>query len=138
MEKKGANLKLARPFLTPFFYSQSMQQKADQLNTSIDMNVSIRLSGVDGMQIEGMDYLGLSQQPKFQQMIGACKIISSCSYAIEKLYFSDKIKKINMFGWVQQRYLLITNEKIYNIKKTKIKRSIRVSDYLCLIHRLDQ
>jgi hypothetical protein len=43
-----------------------MQNKPDMLNTSIDMNVSIRLSGVDGMQIEGMDYLGLSQQPRFQ------------------------------------------------------------------------
>jgi hypothetical protein len=43
-----------------------MQQKQDMLNTSIDMNVSIRLSGADGMQVEGMDYLGLSNQPKFQ------------------------------------------------------------------------
>jgi len=42
--------------------------------------------------------------------------------------FSDKIKKINMFGWVQQRYFLITNEKVYNIKKTKIKRSIPLSN----------
>jgi hypothetical protein len=42
--------------------------------------------------------------------------------------FSDKIKKINMFGWVQQRFLLITNEKIYNVKKTKVKRSIRIND----------
>jgi hypothetical protein len=33
-----------------------------------------------------------------------------------------------MFGWVQQRFLLITNEKIYNVKKTKVKRSIRVND----------
>ena len=32
-----------------------------------------------------------------------------------------------MFGWVQQRYLIITNEKIYNIKKTKIKRSIVIN-----------
>ena len=42
--------------------------------------------------------------------------------------FSDKIKKINMFGLVQQRYFLITNEKVYNIKKTKIKRSIPFSN----------
>jgi len=45
----------------------------------------------------------------------------------QKLLFSDKIKKINMFGWVQQRYFLITNEKIYNIKKTKVKRSITIN-----------
>lgn len=49
-----------------------MQANKDQLNTSIDMNVTIRLSGLDNLQVEGMDYLGLSQQPKFQQMIGAC------------------------------------------------------------------
>ena len=63
-------------------------------------------------------------------MIGACNFYLIIICIIEKLYFSDKIKKINMFGWVQQRYLLITNEKIYNIKKTKIKRSIRVSSML--------
>jgi len=115
-----------------------MQQKPDMLNTSIDMNVSIRLSGVDGMHVEGMDYLGLSQQPRFQQMIGACNnpLVVFIVF-IEKLYFSDKIKKINMFGWVQQRYLLITNEKIYNIKKTKIKRSIRVSAD-CFKNGIDQ
>lgn len=67
--------------------------------------------------MDGYDYLGLSSQPKFLQMIGS-----------QKLLFSDKIKKINMFGWVQQRYFLITNEKIYNIKKTKIKRSIVINN----------
>lgn len=45
---------------------------------------------------------------------------------IEKLLFSDKIKKINMFSWVQERYFIVTTEKIYNIKKSKIKRSIIV------------
>jgi len=46
----------------------------------------------------------------------------------QKLIFSDRIKKINMFGWVQQRYLIVTTEKIYNIKKTKIKRSILINN----------
>ena len=51
---------------------------------------------------------------------------------VEKLLFTDKIKKINMFNWVQDRYFIITSEKIYNIKKSKIKRSIivRISDIL--------
>jgi hypothetical protein len=45
------------------------------LNTSIDMNNSIRFSATDGnIIVDGMDYLGLSSQPKFQQMIGQCKI----------------------------------------------------------------
>jgi hypothetical protein len=47
---------------------------------------------------------------------------------IEVLLFSDKVKKINMFGWHQERILLITNEQIYNIKKSKAKRKIRIAD----------
>lgn len=57
-----------------------MQGNKDQLNTSIDMNVTIRLSGLDILQVEGMDYLGLSQQPKFQQMIGACNNVLGFIY----------------------------------------------------------
>lgn len=33
-----------------------------------------------------------------------------------------------MFSWVQDRYFVITTEKIYNVKKSKIKRSIVVRD----------
>jgi hypothetical protein len=52
--------------------------------------MSMRLSGFgDSLAAEGSDYLGLTFQPKFQLMIGS-----------QKLLFSDKIKKINMFGWV--------------------------------------
>lgn len=88
------------------------------MHTTIDLSMSMRLSGFgDSLAAEGSDYLGLTFQPKFQQMIGS-----------QKLMFSDKIKKINMFGWVQQRYFLITNEKVYNIKKTKIKRSIPINN----------
>jgi hypothetical protein len=47
---------------------------------------------------------------------------------VEQLLFSDKVKKINMFGWTQERIILITNEKVYNIKKQKTKRKIRISD----------
>jgi len=45
---------------------------------------------------------------------------------LEKLLFSDKIKKINMYSWTQERYFVITSEKVYNVKKSKIKRSIQV------------
>jgi hypothetical protein len=45
---------------------------------------------------------------------------------VETLIFSDKIKKINMYAWVQDRILAITNEKIYNIKKQKVKRMILI------------
>ncbi len=37
-----------------------MQGNKDQLNTSIDMNVTIRLTGADNLHVDGMDYLGLS------------------------------------------------------------------------------
>ena len=80
--------------------------------------MTLRLSGFgDSVVVVGSDYLGLTLQPKFQQMIGS-----------QKLLFSDKIKKINMFGWVQARYFLITNEKIYNVKKTKLKRAIQINN----------
>jgi hypothetical protein len=42
--------------------------------------------------------------------------------------FSDRIKKINMYNWTQERYFIVTSEKIYNIKKAKIKRSILLAD----------
>lgn len=40
---------------------------------------------------------------------------------------SDKVKKINMFNWVQERIVIVTTEHLYNIKKNKIKRKIAVS-----------
>ena len=46
---------------------------------------------------------------------------------IEAILFTDKVKKINMFDWVQERRFVITNEKIYNLKKNKIKRHILLS-----------
>ena len=60
-------------------------------------------------------------------MLGKCKYDSVSDLVIEILLFSDKIKKINMYSWVQERYLIITNEKIYNVKKTRIKRTIQVT-----------
>jgi len=50
-------------------------------------------------------------------------------FGAEVLLYSDKIKKINMYDWVQERVMAVTNEKIYNIKKYKIKRFI-------LIHKI--
>jgi len=38
-----------------------------------------------------------------------------------------KVKKINMFDWVQERVLVVTSERIFNIKgKSKIKRAIYI------------
>ena len=41
--------------------------------------------------------------------------------------FSDKIKKVNMYEWTQDRMVVITSEKLYNLKKMKIKRAIPLS-----------
>jgi serum/glucocorticoid-regulated kinase 2 len=43
------------------------------------------------------------------------------------LLFSDKLKKINMFGWNQERILAITTEFIYNLKKNKPKRKTPIT-----------
>ena len=43
------------------------------------------------------------------------------------MLFSDKIKKVNMYEWTQDRSIVITNEKIYNLKKLKVKRAIPIA-----------
>ena len=42
----------------------------------------------------------------------------------EFIEFSDKIIKINKFGFKQERNIIITDKAIYNLKKNKIKRRI--------------
>lgn len=44
------------------------------------------------------------------------------------IVFSDKIKKINQNEWTQDRELVITNDKIFNIHKKKCKREINIKD----------
>lgn len=44
------------------------------------------------------------------------------------MLFADKVKKINMFGWTQERTIVVTTESIYNIKKQKKKRQIKIVD----------
>ena len=40
----------------------------------------------------------------------------------QAIIFSDKVKKINQSEWSQDRGLVITIERIYNIKSKKIQR----------------
>lgn len=42
----------------------------------------------------------------------------------EKLLFADKIGKINMYGWTQERTFVISSAAVYNISKTEVKRRI--------------
>lgn len=41
--------------------------------------------------------------------------------------FSDKVKKINQNEWTQERLLIITEQKIFNIHKLKVKRVIDIA-----------
>lgn len=41
--------------------------------------------------------------------------------------FSDKLKKINQNDWTQERIIVITSHKIFNIHKNKVKRAMDIS-----------
>mmetsp|Transcript_23184 Transcript_23184/g.17611 ORF Transcript_23184/g.17611 Transcript_23184/m.17611 type:complete len:165 (+) Transcript_23184:141-635(+) len=45
---------------------------------------------------------------------------------LETILFSDKIRKVNMFGFVQERFFVITKERVFNVKKNKVKRIIQI------------
>lgn len=45
----------------------------------------------------------------------------------ENIYFSDKIIKINHYGFSQERQILVTNRALYNLKKKELKRRIDLS-----------
>ena len=47
---------------------------------------------------------------------------------VETILFSDKVKKINQNQWSQDRLLVITPDKIFNIHKLNIKRQMNISE----------
>ena len=44
----------------------------------------------------------------------------------EEIQFSDKIFKINKYGWKQERNIIITDKAIYNLKYKIIKNIIYI------------
>ena len=46
----------------------------------------------------------------------------------ETLYYSNKIQKINHYNISQERFLVLTNEALYNILKKKLKRKMKYSE----------
>ena len=42
----------------------------------------------------------------------------------EKLYYCDAITKINHYGMSQERSIILTNKKLYNMKKRTLRRKI--------------
>jgi len=54
--------------------------------------------------------------------------LTSLLDASETLLFADKIKKFRSnCTWKQDRILVITTESIYNVKKDKVKRCIKMT-----------
>ncbi len=45
----------------------------------------------------------------------------------ESIQYSDKIIKINNYGFKQQRNIIITDKGIYNLKNTSLKRRIDIN-----------
>ena len=66
-------------------------------------------STIDPVALTVKDYIGFQQDAFIMRLIGN-----------ERLFFADKMKKTNVWGWVQERTLIITQNNIYNIKKCKI------------------
>jgi len=64
----------------------------------------------------------------FQQDASLMKLLAG-----ERLFYADKMKKTNMYGWTQERTLVITDVNIYNIHKKEIKRAIAIKDVSALI-----
>ena len=48
----------------------------------------------------------------------------------ETLYYSNKIQKINHYNISQERFLVLTNQALYNIFKKKLKRKIKYNEIL--------
>jgi serum/glucocorticoid-regulated kinase 2 len=46
----------------------------------------------------------------------------------EPIYYSNKIQKINHYNISQERYLVLTNQALYNIQKKKLKRKMKYSE----------
>ena len=50
----------------------------------------------------------------------------------EIINYSDKIKKTNDKGKIQDRYIVLTNKAIYNFKGTQIRRRIPLKSLLAI------
>ena len=77
-------------------------------------------------QQEDMDYLNLSENENIKTLIE-----NEGLGAQETIIYSEKVTKINRKGKKQDRYLMITNKAIYNIKPKKYaksKRRVAISD----------
>ena len=73
------------------------------------------------------DHLGVSGQEAYRKILDGGKAqVESNPFHTEPVLFSGKVKKINMFQWVQERVIIITDLKIYNIKKKQVKRIIGI------------
>ena len=61
---------------------------------------------MEGDNNTSKDHLNFKNEKEIQKIIGN-----------DELLLSDKIIKINRYGLSQERYILVTNQNIYNLKK---------------------
>ena len=69
---------------------------------------------MEPQEIAVKDNLHLLDNPEIKKLLGD-----------EKLLFSDKLIKINRYGFNQERRIIITDKSIYNLKKT-CKKNINI------------
>ena len=70
---------------------------------------------MEPVEIPVKDNLHLLDNPEIKKLLGD-----------EKLLFSDKIIKINRYGFNQERSIVITDQNIYNLKKKCKKKYIYI------------
>ncbi len=80
----------------------------------VSSSISQSKFSLDALKVQ--DYIKFQEDPQLMALISG-----------EKLLFADMIKKINMFGWSQERVFVITHKGIFNIYKKSIKRNILIS-----------
>lgn len=51
----------------------------------------------------------------------------------EAIMYSDRCQKINSVGLKQERYLVLTNKHVYNLRKKKVRRKIKIVDIAAVI-----
>ena len=74
-----------------------------------------------------MDYLKVATESK----------ITNEFDADERVEFSSNVKKINDYGKTQGRSICITNKRVYNLDKKKVKRAIKIADITAMTKNND-
>jgi len=80
---------------------------------------AVKEQEMKNLELDNMDALNLGNNDDIKQLIKVEGLQN------EKVVFSDKISKVNAKGKKQDRYLMITDKAVYNLKPKKYKESQR-------------